>query len=200
MNAEFWNERYGHEAYAYGTEPNDFLKAEAHRIPARGQILCLAEGEGRNAAFLAEMGHRVTAVDQSSEGLRKAQALAAAKGVSVATVCADLASFELGAAAYDAVVAIFAHLPAALRARVHAAAVRALKPGGVFILEAYRMEQLALNSGGPRDATMLMSVQGLERELAPLSFDVARNAERDIQEGAFHKGLSATVQIVARRT
>lgn len=57
-----WDERYRGEDFVYGTEPNGFLRAASSQL-TRGRVLCLAEGEGRNAAFLAEQGHRVTAVD-----------------------------------------------------------------------------------------------------------------------------------------
>ena len=82
MSSTFWDERFRGNEYAYGREPNDFLRAEAHRIPA-GPVLCLAEGEGRNAVFLAGLGHEVTAVDFSLEGLRKTERLAREHGVAL---------------------------------------------------------------------------------------------------------------------
>jgi len=57
-----WNERYAQPGFAYGTEPNEFLVSAAGRIPV-GPVLSLGEGEGRNAAYLAGLGHRVVAVD-----------------------------------------------------------------------------------------------------------------------------------------
>jgi hypothetical protein len=55
--AEFWDQRYGTaDGFVFGTAPNDFLRAVADRIPP-GPVLCLAEGEGRNAVFLAGRGH-----------------------------------------------------------------------------------------------------------------------------------------------
>src|SRR5688572_19471276 len=118
MSATFWDERFGAADYAYGREPNDFLREEASRIPS-GPVLCLAEGEGRNAVFLAKRGHAVTAVDFSREGLRKTEQLARDHGVSVTTVHADLAEYVAPADAFAGVVAIFAHLPEAVRQRVH---------------------------------------------------------------------------------
>ena len=120
---EFWERRYGETAYAYGTAPNDFLVEIADRIPP-GPVLCLAEGEGRNAVWLAGRGHPLTAVDTSAAGLAKAEALANARGVRIATVAADLASFVIEPKAWSGVVAIFAHLPPHLRRSVHRAAAR----------------------------------------------------------------------------
>jgi len=198
MGAEFWDERYRADEYAYGREPNDFLGAEAARIP-RGRVLCLAEGEGRNAVFLARQGHDVTAVDFSAEGLGKTERLAREQGVHVTTVCADLATYQPEDDAFAGIVSIFAHLPPGVRKRVHAWVPRALVPGGVFILEAYRPEQLQFNTGGPRDATLLMSLAELRDELAPLKIEVGREIERQIDEGSYHRGASATVQVVAIR-
>ncbi len=46
--AAFWNQRYAAEGFAYGTAPNDFLASVAGQFAAGGQLLCLADGEGRN--------------------------------------------------------------------------------------------------------------------------------------------------------
>ena len=198
MSAQFWDERYGGDVYAYGREPNEHLRAEAARIPS-GPVLCLAEGEGRNAVFLAERGHDVTAVDFSREGIRKTELLAKERGVSVRAVLADLATFVPERSDYAGVVAIFAHLPPDVRKRVHGWVASALRPGGVFVLEAYTPAQLAFDTGGPRDAALLMTLAGLRDELASLTLEVGREVERDIDEGTFHAGRSATVQLVAVR-
>jgi SAM-dependent methyltransferase len=198
MSSQFWDDRYRAEEYAYGREPNEFLRAEAHRIPP-GRVLCIAEGEGRNAAYLAGLGYDVTAVDFSVEGLRKAERLAREQNVRVTTVHADLATYEPELEAFTGIVAIFAHLPATVRTHVHAWVPRALRPGGVFLLEAYTPQQLAFGTGGPRDPAMLMTLAGLKEELAPLVIDIGREVEREIHEGAFHGGPSATVQVAAVR-
>jgi SAM-dependent methyltransferase len=198
MSSQFWDDRYRADEYAYGREPNEFLRAEAHRI-APGRVLCLAEGEGRNAVFLASLGHEVTAVDFSVEGLRKAERLARDQNVKIATVQADLATYEPEMDAFTGVVAIFAHLPPPVRKHVHGWIPRALRSGGVYILEAYTPAQLALDTGGPRNAELLMTLAGLKEELAPLTMDIGREVEREIHEGPFHGGRSATVQLVAAR-
>lgn len=199
MEANFWNERYGREAgYFYGTEPNAFLASIAVCIPA-GPVLCLAEGEGRNAVHLATLGHAVTAVDQSAIGLAKAQRLAAAHGVELATVVADLAAYEIAPGAWAGVVSIFAHLPQPLRRIVHAAVVRGLAPGGVFVLEAYTPAQLAFGTGGPKDPALLMELSGLRAEVAGLELIVAQEVEREVVEGSGHTGRAAVVQIVGRK-
>lgn len=198
MDPSFWDERYRSEGYVYGREPNDFVRAEAHRIPP-GPVLCIAEGEGRNAAFLAKLGHEVTAVDYSREALRKLERLARDAGVEVTAVHADLETYEPPENAYSGIVSSWAHMPAPIRKRVHGWIPRALRPGGVLLLEAYTPAQLAFGTGGPKDVTMLMTLAGLKQELSPLVFELGRELERDVNEGDFHGGRSATVQVAAVR-
>ena len=130
MDASFWNERYAAEHHVYGEEPNAFLREVASRIP-EGPVLCLAEGEGRNAVFLATLGHDVTAVDQSEVGLDKARRLAARHGARIETVHADLSDYAIRPEAWAGIVAVFAHVPPPLRKRIHREAVAGLKPGAV---------------------------------------------------------------------
>ncbi len=198
MDVEFWNARYAGDGFVYGTEPNDFVAAVADRIPP-GPVLCLAEGEGRNAVWLAARGHAVTAVDQAEIALAKAQGLAAARGVKIETVAADLAAYRLAPGAWAGIVAIWAHLPPALRRTVHGQVVRGLQPGGAFVLEAYTPAQLAHDTGGPREVAMLMTAAQLRGELAGLDFEILRELERDVREGTKHTGRAAVVQVLARK-
>lgn len=149
MSKQLWDERYAADDFVYGTDPNDVVRAEAHRI-APGRVLCLAEGEGRNAVFLASLGYDVTAVDFSTSALRKAERLARERGVTVELIEADLATFDLGTDAWTGIVSVFAHVPRDIRARVYGAVPRALVPGGVIILEAYRPEQIPLGRADRR--------------------------------------------------
>jgi SAM-dependent methyltransferase len=194
----FWDQRYATDDYFYGEEPNTFLAAQAPLIPP-GPVLCLAEGEGRNAVFLATRGHAVTAVDGSAAGLAKANRLAARRGVALTTVVTDLAAFDITPCHWSAIVAIFAHLPPPLRRATFAAAVAGLRPGGIFILEAYTPAQLAHGTGGPKDPTLLMSLTDLRTELAELTLELGQEIERDVIEGRGHTGRAAVVQVVGRK-
>jgi len=190
-----WDERYSEVGFAYGTAPNEFLVSVVDRIP-HGRILSLAEGEGRNAVYLASLGYEVTGVDGSEVGLRKAQELAVQRRVAIATVHADLGEFAIDPARWEGIIAIYCHLPSAIRAPLHRAAVRGLKPGGVFVLEAFSKEQLNYGTGGPQSLDMLMSLDELKRELAGLEFIHAVQVERDVREGSRHTGLASVVQIL----
>jgi SAM-dependent methyltransferase len=194
-----WDERYGQDAPVYGDAPNEFL-VEQFGLLSAGNCLCLAEGQGRNAIWLAEQGLAVTAVDQSSVGMAKAQALAAARDVALATEVADLAEFDLGNQKWDNIVSIFGHLPSALRRDVHRRVVDALRPGGTFLLEAYTPDQLATpGTGGPPDPDMLPTAEILISELSGLEIILARETLREVNEGDYHKGEGAVVQFIARK-
>lgn len=198
MDTAFWNDRYSVAGHVYGEAPNAFVAEAAPQIPV-GPVLCLAEGEGRNAVYLATQGHQVTAVDQSEVGMRKARRLAETRGVKIETFVTDLEHFTIVTDAWAGIVATFAHLPPVLRRRIHHAVVAGLQPGGVFILEAYSPAQLAFDTGGPKDPERLMTIAGLREELADLEFLIARELERNVIEGSGHTGRAAVVQILARR-
>ncbi len=193
-----WDERYAGSDYVYGTEANEFLAAAATHIRP-GSVLCICEGEGRNATFLAEQGYAVTAVDNSSVGLAKARRLAARRGVGIAMRQQDLADFEIAPRHWQGIVSIFCHLPPALRARVHRDIVAGLAPGGVFVLEAYTPRQLELKTGGPPTPELMMELNTVRSELAGLDFVIARELERDVHEGQLHHGRGAVVQVLARK-
>lgn len=198
MKASDWDARFAGNDYFYGVAPNDFLAAHAGTIPA-GPVLCLAEGEGRNAVHLATLGREVTAVDQSAAGLAKAGRLAAGRGVRLHLVQADLAHYALGELAWAGIVWIFLHLPPARRRDLLGRVVAGLAPGGVLVLEVYSPAQLARGTGGPREPDRLASLIDVQADLPGMEFLVAREIEREICEGVGHHGLSAVVQVLARK-
>ena len=195
---DFWDARYAASAAAYGLDPNDFLASVADRLPV-GRTLCLAEGQGRNAVFLAQQGHDVLAVDQSAVGLEQAQALAESRGVRLGVEAVDLGAFALGVGRWDCVVSVFAHTPPEVRRRVHRAVAAALRPGGAFVLEAYTPAQTARGTGGPGPGAedIAMTAAGLADELAGLRVEVLRETEREVNEGAYHTGAASVVQMLA---
>lgn len=202
MSQSFWDQRYAEPDLTYGSEPNDFLREMAPRIPP-GPVLGLGEGQGRNAVYLAGLGHAVTAVDLSAVGLARAQELAASRGVALTTLAADLANADFGAAPWNGpwsgIISIFCHLPSALRQSLYSRCAGALAPGGVFILEAYTPRQLEYGTGGPKDPDMLDTLVELKGLLPGLDLEVGREVVREIREGALHHGLGSVVQVVARK-
>lgn len=198
MDAPFWNQRYSGSDFVYGMAPNAFVEQNASFIPP-GAVLCLAEGEGRNAVHLAGLGYSVTAMDQSTVGMQKAAAQAKAFGLCLSTVVSDLNEYTIASGAWSGIISTFVHLPRELRARVHASVVRGLKPGGVFILEAYTPAQFTKDTGGPKNLDILMSLEDLRKELEGLELLVAWEIDREVIEGSGHTGLASVVQILGRK-
>ena len=194
----YWDQRFAAKEFVYGEQANDFLRQHAAGL-APGQALCLAEGEGRNAVFLAELGHQVCAQDISPVGLRKAKALALQQGVSITTLCCDLAALDLKPNSLDLIAAIWMHVEPELRARVFEQAVEALRPGGHLLIEAYRPQQLNFSSGGPARKELLIEAAQLQQELATLEPLILQESERIITEGSAHQGQSAVVQFFGRK-
>ncbi len=199
LTPQFWDDRYSASEYLYGTEPSDFLAERCSALPAGGEILCLADGEGRNGVFLATKGMQVTGVDSSAVGIAKAQRLAAQRGVPFKTVVADLSAWDLGEARWDGVVSIWAHLPAPLRATLHPRVARALRPGGVLLLEHYHPRQVGYGTGGPPDATMLLTLDELGAAFAGWTRVHTFEGERLVVEGSGHGGMSYVTQAILRK-
>lgn len=199
-SGQSWDERYAEDGFAFGTEPNDFLREVASQLPV-GRTLCLGDGEGRNGVFLAELGHDVVTVDLSPVGVLKARRLASERGVSLDARVADLASFDLGTAAWNSIVSVFCHLPPELRHHIHSAIPGALQTGGYFVFEAYRQANIGRGVGGPQNASMTVELEDVLNDLGEGGIDIVigREVERDIVEGKYHNGQSATTQVLARK-
>ncbi|HAT26132.1 MAG TPA: SAM-dependent methyltransferase [Gammaproteobacteria bacterium] len=194
-----WDDRYADSDYLFGTAPNDFLKSVAERLPSNSRILCLADGEGRNGVYLATLGHKVTAVDQSRVGLEKAKKLAKQKQVSIETIKADLAEYDLGVESWDCIVSIFFHIPSSVRAHIYPRIITALKPGGILILESYTPEQLNHGTGGPPIAELMLTKDELAQYFSEMNLEHLQELEREVIEGTGHTGLASVVQLLALR-
>jgi SAM-dependent methyltransferase len=194
--SEMWESRYGADEYLYGLKPNDFLAASVNDLPP-GDVLCLADGEGRNGVFLASVGHTVTSVDLTEAGMAKATRLAAERGVELNTIVADLNDFDLGENQWDLIVSVFAHTPPPIRAKVHASIATALRAGGLFVLEAYTPDQIGRGTGGPPVPELTMTLDGLHEELVGMTIQTGQELVRSVIEGPGHTGDGAVVQLIA---
>ncbi|MDE2334230.1 MAG: class I SAM-dependent methyltransferase [Rhodospirillales bacterium] len=196
---ERWNERFAQEGYVFGEQPNAFLARQKERLRGCRTALSIADGEGRNGVWLAEMGLAVTAVEGSPVGQEKARQLAARRGVALDFVLADLAVWEWPERRFDAVVGIFFQFAGpALRERIFAGMRRALKPGGLLIVEGYRPEQIAYGTGGPKVVENLYTEPMLREACAGMSIELLETYDAVIDEGSGHHGMSALIDLVAR--
>lgn len=195
-----WDARYSAPGYLFGTEPAAFLAREGGRLRPASRVLSVADGEGRNAVWLARQGHDVTAFDGSGVAVAKARRLAGQAGVAVAFHEADIAGWDWAPEAFDAVVAIFIQFAGpALRAEIFAGIERTLRPGGLLLLHGYAPRQIANGTGGPKAPENLYTLDMLSGSFAGLEVLHAADYDAELQEGTGHAGPSALVDFVARK-
>lgn len=197
MDINFWDKRYKEDGYAYGLEANDFLKSKINELKPHSKILCLAEGEGRNAIFLAAHKHEVTAIDYSIEGLNKLSDLAKERNLNIETICADLTDYKIELNKWDAIISIFGHFPASLRKSIFTQVHGGLKSTGVFLMEAYDKNQLKFKTGGPQVEELLYSAEELESDFQVFNNISIKTHIKEISEGIYHNGISSVIQVVA---
>ena len=195
---EFWESRYSDPAYAYGVQPNEFLRQELKKIP-EGKILFPAEGEGRNAVYAARKGFDVHAFDFSTEARRKALALAEEQGVSIDYRTATYENIEYSPDSFDVIVLVFAHMPPDKRTHWHRKLSGFLKQGGLIILQGFSKEQMNYPSGGPRNVDMLFSKEELFGDFSGLEVLFMEQHVIPLDEGLYHKGDASVISALFRK-
>lgn len=195
-----WNERYAGDEYHFGTEPNAFLIEQRALLKPGMRCLAVADGEGRNGVWLAEQGLEVLSVDSSHVAQAKAKKLAHERGVAMLFEQADLLQWDWGEEEFDVVVAIFIQfVTSPEREQMFAAIKRCLKPGGLLLLQGYTPRQLEYKTGGPSQVENLYTEAMLAKAFSDM--EILRLHEHDsvIREGAGHSGMSALIDLVARK-
>jgi cyclopropane fatty-acyl-phospholipid synthase-like methyltransferase len=197
---ERWEARFAAADYIFGTAPNAFLKSQAHRLEPGQKALALADGEGRNGVWLAEQGLDVLALDFSPNALKKARALAAARGVNLKIARADLQQWSWPPAAFDVIVAIFIQFAdPPFRQKIFAGMKRALKPGGLLLMQGYRPEQINYRTGGPPQAENMYTRALLEEAFGDFASIDIKEHDSMVEEGSAHAGMSALIDFVGRK-
>src|SRR6478672_7243661 len=193
-----WEARYAAPGYHFGTEPNAFLKSQAHLLRPGQSTLAIADGEGRNGVWLAEQGLDVLSIDFSPSAQQKARALAKQRGVTLTIAQVDVHTWVYPAVAFDVVVEIFTQFSTpAERGRKWAGMRRALKPGGLLIIQGYTPKQLQYGTGGPKQVENLYTRAMLEEAFGDLRDLTIVEEEREIHEGTSHGGMSAMINLTA---
>ncbi len=198
-----WNERFSAEEFAYGEEPNLYLKEQIEKLPT-GKILFAAEGEGRNAVFAARLGWTVSAFDISIEGKKKAQRLAEKNKVTLDYRVGELETLQFQPEEFDAVALIYAHFPAEIKSFYHKTLDTYLRKGGIIIFEAFskkHLEYVTKNEkvGGPRDIQSLFSIDEIKSDFA--NYEVIELVEKEIElsEGLFPNGTGSVIRFVGQK-
>ncbi|HQQ83432.1 MAG TPA: class I SAM-dependent methyltransferase [Cyclobacteriaceae bacterium] len=200
---ERWNERYSKEDFAFGEEPNDYLRAQLPGI-APGAILFPAEGEGRNAVYAASLGWKTFAFDISPVGRKKAMILADKHHVNIDYQVGALDTLTFSPNQFDAIALIYAHFPAEVKSAIHKSLVRLLRPGGTVIFEAFSKKHLEYNSkdekiGGPKDLASLFSIEEIEHDFSGFNFSELIETEIELHEGKYHNGKGSVIRFVGKK-
>ncbi|KAB7706216.1 methyltransferase domain-containing protein [Bacillus aerolatus] len=194
-----WNTRFQAQNYVYGTEPNVFLSEFQKKIKISGEALAIAEGEGRNAVYLAEQGMKVTAWDYAESGLAKTNKLAEERDVMVNTELVDLNQAKWSKDKWDEIVCIFGHFPTELRQKTLQGVKEAVKPGGYYLTEVYSHYQIPYKSGGPQELDFLYKPEEFLRTFADWRIVHFFMGEVVRHEGELHNGLSHVIQFVGQK-
>jgi len=195
---DFWDERYSREEYIYGIHPNEFFKEKINGL-GKGRVILPAEGEGRNAVYAASIGWQVDCYDPSREGKEKAQKLADINEVNINYNIADHESWEPEAGIYDLAALIYTHCDPTIRKKLHEKVITSLKTGGLVLYEAFRKEQLELDTGGPKNIDMLLSKPIFETEFEDLEIQYLEEVDVKLHEGQYHKGLARVIRMIAKK-
>jgi 2-polyprenyl-3-methyl-5-hydroxy-6-metoxy-1,4-benzoquinol methylase len=200
---ERWNDRYSQKEFAYGEQPNAYLKEQLEKLPV-GTILFPAEGEGRNAVFAARLGWTVSAFDISVEGKNKALRLAESNQVTVDYQVGELQALHFDAKGFDAIGLIYAHFPADIKSIYHKSLDKYLRKGGLVIFEAFsknHLDYIARNDkvGGPNNIEMLFSTAEIKADFDNYEIIELEEKEIELQEGAFHNGVGSVIRFVGRK-
>jgi SAM-dependent methyltransferase len=196
---KMWDQRFSQPEAVYGHAPNAFLVEQIARFRGGMRLLVPGDGYGRNGIWLAQQGFQVHTVDLSAVGVGRAQAAAQAAGIVLKIEQADLATWNWPVDHFDGVIAIFLHLPPEVRAIIHRSMLRAVKPAGLVVLQAFSPAQLKHFSGGPKQVDLLYSPEILLQDFAPAQPLELQEKEIQIDEGHMHCGLAAVVQAVFQK-
>jgi SAM-dependent methyltransferase len=175
-----WNARHGEAGPLFGVEPNRFLVAEVAGL-APGRALDLACGAGRNAVWLAEQGWTVTGVDFADVALQNARGLAAARGVEVEWLVADLREWVPPALAFELVAVLYLQLPEEERDLIVRRAAAAVAGGGTILVVGHHSANLADGSGGPKDPRVLFTAEEVVADLDGFEIEKAERALRSVE-------------------
>jgi cyclopropane fatty-acyl-phospholipid synthase-like methyltransferase len=197
----FWDQRYSQPDFAYGKEPNEYLKSKLANLKP-GRILLPAEGEGRNAIYAATSGWDVFAFDSSVEGKKKAEMLALTNRVSIDYRVEDMEQIDYPTNYFDAIAFSFTHFPEVKRRLYHQKSSAYLKEGGVLILECFSKNHINFqkenpNAGGPKDVSMLFDLEEIKNDFKGFDFIEAYETETELAEGKYHVGKGSVVRVFA---
>lgn len=194
---DFWNGKFSKADYFYGTKANDFLASNISLLKNHKKLLCLGEGEGRNAIFFAKNGFEVSAIDASNLGLEKLQNRAIEEKLDIKTVCMDLNDWTV-LEKYDVIVASYLHMFKNEREELFKKIENSLSSNGYFIGEFFSTKQISFNSGGPKDLDLLYTIEDFENYFNLCKKNITEEIVI-LDEGIGHQGEACVIRVVIQK-
>lgn len=196
-----WEERFAAtNEFVFGKAPAQFLLDYQGYLEPGKTALTVADGEGRNSVYMARQGLEVTALEFAPTAVARARQLAAEQGVAVDFRQHDIMAQPWPDQQYDLVAGIFIQFVGPDGRRIQFQRIKeATKPGGVVMLHGYRPEQLDYGTGGPPFAQNMYTEVILRAAFVGWDILELREYDREVQEGRGHSGMSALIDLIARK-
>lgn len=194
---EFWNNKFSREGFLYGIKPNMYIASKTNLLPRGSKVLCLGEGEGRNAIFFAKKGFNVTAIDASDIGLSKLESRAKEEKLDIKTICLDLNAWE-PEEKYDVIIASYLHMYKEERAELFEKIEESLSSDGYFIGEFFSTKQLNYTSGGPKDEDLLYTIDDFKMNFALCDKEIKEQITI-LDEGKGHQGEACVIRVLIQK-
>jgi len=194
---EEWNNRYSNPEFAYGLEPNNFLKFHLSKYKP-GNLLLPGDGEGRNTLWAAKNGWDVTAFDFSETAVEKSNDLLKKNSVEANVFCQSIEDFT-SVNKFDAIGLTFLHLPSNIRIQSHKNLINLLKANGIIILECFHPDQLERFSGGPKNPDLFPQIEEIKKTFSSLTILSLTREEIQLNEGQLHQGEAIVIRMIAQK-
>ncbi|WP_263833384.1 class I SAM-dependent methyltransferase [Sulfurospirillum oryzae] len=197
---EFWNEKFQTKNLIYGEAPNNFIKENIELLLQAKNVMCLGEGEGRNAIYLADKGLVVEALDASDVALLKLRRRAKESYVFIKTRH-TLLEYWKPEQLYDAVICTYLHLPKQNQKMLFEKSIEALNPNGYFIAELFSESQVHFESGGPKNIALLYDLNDILDIVKSLPCKIHKLAQEVVvlSEGDKHVGRASVIRIILQK-
>lgn len=195
---EFWNKKFGREEYLYGKRINTFIESVCEKFSKNKEVLCVGEGEGRNAVHLAKLGFKVSALDSSDFGFIKLNAFAKAQSVEIKNICCDIKEWK-DSKKYAAIVASYFHIEDEDKKNVFSVLEDALEKDGYLVLEVFSKNQINYSSGGPKDIDLLYDVKGLKEIFKNSIIHTLEETLTTLDEGNGHQGEASVIRLILQK-
>jgi hypothetical protein len=117
-------------------------------------------------------------------------------GVKINYITNDFSTFQPQENFYNAIGIFFIHQPEQVRTQLFQKLIKSLKPEGKIIFECFEKEQIKFSSGGPKDESLLYSLEEVVSEFMDLDFEKLSKEKIELNEGKHHQGAASVIRFV----